>query len=143
MQTVSYATPVPPVSKKLIWAGRIISTLPVLLLLLSAFMKLSKAPKAVEGFAKQGYPPNMVLILGVVEVTCAIIYVIPQTSVLGAILLTGYLGGAVDSHVRMSDPLFVMPLITGVLVWLGLLFRENRLRPLLPLRSRSTHKAVE
>jgi hypothetical protein len=132
MQTVDYASP--PVSKKLIWAGRIISTLPVLLLLLSAFMKLSRNPKVVEGFTKQGYPANMIIILGVVEVSCTIIYVIPQTSFLGAILLTGYLGGAVDSHVRMSDPLFVVPVIMGVLVWLGLLFRENRLRSLLPFR---------
>jgi hypothetical protein len=140
MQTNAH---IPSASKKLIWAGRIISTVPVLLLLLSAFMKFSKAPQAVEGFAKQGYPPNMILILGIVEVACTMIYLIPQTSVLGAILLTGYLGGAVDSHVRMSDPKFIVPIIAGVLVWLGLLFRENRLRPLLPLRSRSTHELAE
>jgi hypothetical protein len=123
-----------PVSRKMLWTGRIISTLPVLLLLFSASMKFAKPPAAVDGFKKFGYPEHLLLPLGIVEVSCTIIYLIPRTSVLGAILLTGYLGGATATHVRVSDPSFVMPLLCGVLVWLGLFLREKRLRSLLPLR---------
>jgi hypothetical protein len=122
------------VSNKMIWTGRVISALPVLLLLFSAVMKLVKPAGVVDGFKKLGYPEWEIAVLGIVELVCTIIYVIPATSILGAILLTGYLGGATNTHVRMSDPLFVMPVIAGVLVWLGLLLRESRLRPLLPLR---------
>jgi DoxX-like family len=124
-----------PVSKKMLWTGRIISALPVLMLLLSAGMKLAKPPFVVEGFAKSGYPEHLLVVLGIVEVVCTIIYLIPKTSVLGAILLTGYLGGATATHVRMEDPNFVMPVLTGVLVWLGLLLRDRRLWALIPLRS--------
>lgn len=122
------------VSKKMLWIGRVISALPVLLLLFSASMKITRAPAAVEGFAKYGYPDRVIAPLGLVELTCTIIYVIPRTSVLGAILLAGYLGGATATHVRAGEP-FIMPVIAGVLVWLGLLLREARLRPLLPLRT--------
>ena len=122
------------VSKKMIWAGRIISAIPVLLLLFSGTMKLARAAFVMDGFKKFGYPEWQVPILGIVEIGCTIIYIIPGTSVLGAILLTGYLGGATATHVRASDPAFVGPIIVGMLVWLGLLLREIRLRPLLPLR---------
>jgi hypothetical protein len=119
--------------KKLNWVGRIVSALPVLLLLFSAGMKLSKADAAVKGFAEFGYPAGTLIPLGIVELSCAVLYVIPQTSVLGAILMTGYLGGATATHVRAGQP-FVMPVVVGVLVWVGLLLREGRLRALLPLR---------
>ncbi len=121
-------------SKGLIWTGRIISVLPVLALAMSASMKLAKAPAAVDGMNKFGYPPGVLMPLGIVELSCAILYAIPQTSVLGAILITGYLGGATATHVRVSDPTFWMPILLGVLAWLGLLFRDARLRPLLPVR---------
>jgi uncharacterized membrane protein YphA (DoxX/SURF4 family) len=121
-------------SKKMIWTGRIISALPVLVLLLSAGMKFAKPPAVVEGFQKFGYPEHQLLVLGIVELSCTILYVIPRTSVLGAILLTGYLGGATATHVRVEDPSFVTPVIAGVLVWLGLFFRDPRLRALIPLR---------
>ena len=122
-----------PVSTKLLWAGRIVSALPVLGLLLSATMKLVKAAPVMEGFAKFGYPDSVILPLGIVELTCTVLYVIPQTSVLGAILLTGYLGGATATHVRVGET-FYAPVILGVLVWLGLFLRDARLRVLIPLR---------
>jgi hypothetical protein len=128
-------TQIPPVSKARIWTGRVISALPVLLMLMSGIMKLTKGPAVVKGFADLGYQPQIILPLGFVEIGCVILYLIPRTSVLGAILMTGYLGGAVATHARMSDWMFLAPFILGTLVWLGLLLREPRLRPLLPLRS--------
>jgi hypothetical protein len=120
-------------SRAMIWTGRVISALPVLGLLFSAAMKFLKPPEVIEGFTKLGYPENLALGLGILEVACTILYVIPQTAVLGAILLTGYLGGATATHVRVGDS-FVAPVIVGVLVWLGLFLRDHRLWALLPLR---------
>jgi hypothetical protein len=97
-------------------------------------MKLVKPAQLVQEFERLGYDPNLALGLGILELTCMVIYVIPSTSVLGAILLTGYLGGAVATHVRISDPFFG-PLVLGILVWLGLYLRDARVRALLPLRS--------
>ena len=122
-----------PVSKKMLWAGYILSVLPVLLLLFSGGMKLVKPASVVEGFVRLGYPESLALGIGIVELACAVVYVIPQTSVLGAILLTGYLGGATATHVRIGEPFF-MPIVLGVLIWGGLFLREDRLRALLPLR---------
>ena len=121
------------VSKKMLWAGCIISVLPVLMLLFSGVMKLMKPPSVVEGFVRLGYPEGLALGIGVVELACAALYVIPRTSVLGAILLTGYLGGATATHVRIGEPFFA-PIVLGVLVWGGLFLRDARLRALLPLR---------
>lgn len=123
----------PPVSKKMLWAGRIMSGLPVLLLLFSASMKLIKAPGLEDGFAHLGYPVSLALALGVLELACTVVYVIPRTSMLGAILLTGYLGGATATHLRVGDQFFG-PVIVGVLVWGGLFLRDPRLRALIPLR---------
>jgi len=123
-----------PGSKTMLWAGRIMSALPVLMLLFSGVMKLMKPAPVVEGFAHLGYPERLALGLGIVELTCAVVYVIPRTSVLGAILLTGYLGGATATHLRIGEPFF-MPIVLGVLVWGGLYLRDDRLRALLPLRS--------
>lgn len=123
-----------PGSKKMLWAGRIMSVLPVLMLLFSGVMKLMKPAPVVEGFAHLGYPASLALGLGIIELTCAVVYVIPRTSVLGAILLTGYLGGATATHLRIGEPFF-MPIILGMLVWGGLYLRDDRLRSLLPLRS--------
>ncbi|MGZ3302927.1 MAG: DoxX family protein [Isosphaeraceae bacterium] len=122
------------VSKKLLWAGWIASALPVLMLIVSGVMKLVKPAPLVEGFARFGYSDSLALGIGIVELACTVIYLIPRTSVLGAILLTGYLGGATATHVRIGDPFFV-PIVLGVLVWAGLLLREERLHALLPLRS--------
>src|SRR5262249_10498641 len=120
--------------KKTLWGGRIISAVPVLMLILSAVMKLAKPASVMEGFAHLGLPEKLAFGLGTLELVCTALYVIPRTAVLGAILLTGYLGGAIVSHLRVGD-VFVGPLIFGVLVWAGLFLREKRLRVLIPLRS--------
>ncbi len=120
-------------SKKILWAGRVVSALPVLMLLMSAGMKFAKGPEVVDGLAKFGYPESAVLGIGIAELACTIIYVIPRTSVLGAILLVGYLGGATATHVRIGD-MFLAPIIAGVLVWAGLYLRDPRVRALVPLR---------
>ena len=117
----------------MLWVGWVLTILPALGLIMSAAMKLAKPAFVVEGFMKSGYPENVLLPLGIVELTCTIIYLIPQTAVLGAILLTGYLGGAVATHVRASEN-FVAPILFGILVWLGLFLRDARLRAVLPLR---------
>jgi hypothetical protein len=118
-----------------VWAGRVISAIPVLALVLSASMKLSQKPEVVAMFtSKLGYPAGVLVGLGLLELACAAIYVVPRTSVLGAILLTGYLGGAIATHVRVGEA-FVLPLVLGILVWLGLYLRETRLRALAPLRT--------
>jgi len=122
-----------PVSKKTLWIGRIMSAPPVLVLLFSAVMKLLKAAPVVEGFVHLGYPERLALALGLLELTCTVIYVIPSTSVLGAILLTGYLGGATATQVRIGEP-FLAPVVAGVFVWGGLFLRDARLRALIPLR---------
>ena len=124
---------VTPPSKKMLWAGRIMSALPVLMLLFSAVMKFLKPPDVVKGFTHLGYPESLALGLGILELACTVIYIIPRTSVLGAILLTGYLGGAIATHVRIGEPYFI-PIILGVLVWGGLFLRDERLRALIPLR---------
>lgn len=121
-------------SKAQIWGGRVASGLVVAGLAMSAFMKLSQAPQMVENFEKHlGYPVSTLTPIGVVEVLATILYAIPKTSVLGAVLLTGYLGGAVATHVRVGEP-FAAPLVLGVLVWVGLFLRDPRIRALLPLR---------
>jgi hypothetical protein len=127
-----------PVSKKKLWAGRVMSALPVMMLLFSGIMKLTGIDPVLEGFAKLGYPASLALGIGIVEIACVVIYVIPRTAILGAILLTGYLGGAVATHVRIGDPLFsqaLMPFYLGVLVWGGIYLRDDRLRALIPVRS--------
>jgi DoxX-like protein len=124
-------------SRKMLWAGRIISALPVLFLLMDGAMKLAKPAFVVEATVRLGYPESVIIGLGVVLLSCTLLYVIPRSSVLGAILLTGYLGGAVATHVRVGDGLFPIsfPIILGVLIWGGLYLRDERLRTLLPLRS--------
>ena len=127
-----------PVSKARLWTGRILSGLAVLFLLFDAIIKLIKIRPVLEGFAKLGYPEGVAVPIGIVLLVCVVIYVIPRTSVLGAILLTGYLGGAVATHVRVGDPLLshvLFPTYVGLLIWGGLYLREERLRALIPLRS--------
>jgi hypothetical protein len=106
------------------------------MLLMSAVMKFAKPKEVVEGFAKLGWPDRFALGLGILELACTIIYVIPRTAVLGAILVTGYLGGAIATHVRAGDPpaQYATIIVLGVAVWLGLFLRDTRLRALIPLR---------
>jgi DoxX-like family len=122
-----------PVSKKMVWTGRIISALPVLVLIMSATMKLMKPTEVTKQFVAYGFKESILAPLGIVELACTALYVIPQTSVLGAILLTGYLGGATVTHLRAGEP-FVFPIVFGVLVWLGLFLRDARVRALIPWR---------
>lgn len=123
-------------SKKKPWAGIILSALPALFLLVDGVMKLIKPAPVVEATVKLGYPESVILPLGIVLTLCTILYAIPRTAVLGAILLTGYLGGAVATHVRAGGTLFeiLFPVIFGVLIWGGLFLRDPSLRALLPLR---------
>jgi hypothetical protein len=118
-----------------LWVGRILSTVPILMLLLSAFMKLTRQPQYVEQVVgKFGYAESALAGIAMLEIACVVLYAVPNTAVLGAVLLTGYLGGAISTHVRVADNGFLVPLILGVLVWTGLYLREERLRALLPLR---------
>jgi uncharacterized membrane protein YphA (DoxX/SURF4 family) len=120
-------------SKVLFWIGWVLTVLPVPLLVMSAVMKFVKSPDVVEGFKHLEWPENLALALGIVELACTILYVIPRTAVLGAILFTGYMGGAIATHMRIGEPFYVQALL-GVVVWLGLYLRDARLRALLPLR---------
>ena len=125
------------VSKTNLWVGRIVGGLPALFLLVDGAMKLVKPTVVVEATTRLGYPESTIIPIGMVLIICTILYLIPATSVLGAILLTGYLGGAVATHVRAGEPVFsiVFAIIFGVLLWLGLYLTDVRLRALLPLRS--------
>jgi hypothetical protein len=104
------------------------------LLTLSAVFKIAAPPFFREGAAPLGYPDGVWLWIGLVELGCAVVYLYPRTAVVGAILLTGYLGGATATHVRIEDA-FLGPVIIGAVVWLGIFLREPRLRALLPLRT--------
>jgi DoxX-like family len=128
------------VSNKSLWAGRIVSGLPALFLLLDGAMKLVKPAFVVEATTKLGYSDSTIVPLGAILIACTILYLIPTTSVLGAILLTGYLGGAVATHVRAGESLFsiVFPIVYGVLIWLGLYLRDAELRGVIPLRTSAT-----
>ena len=118
---------------KAVWAGWIISVLASLVFLFSAFLKLKGGPELAQGMAHLGLPESMVMPLAIVEISCTVIYLIPATSVLGAVLLAGYVGGAICTHWRVGDPFFVQ-IVLGLLVWLGLYLREPRLKALIPLR---------
>ena len=126
-----------PVSKVRLWAGRILSALVSLFLVMDGVMKAMMLPIVVEGTKKAGYPEGSMFGIGCVLLACTLLYLIPRTSILGAILLTGYLGGAVATHVRIGDPMFshtLFPVYFGVMAWGGLYLRESRLAALIPLR---------
>lgn len=115
--------------------GRILSTLPALFLLIDGIMKVLKPAVVVEATVELGYPATVIVGLGAVLLVCTIVYLIPRTAVLGAILLTGYLGGAIATHVRVGAPLFnvIFPIILGAMLWGGLYLRNARLRSLVSL----------
>ncbi len=114
---------------KLGWA---LSILPCLLLLASGVMKFIQPTGFAEGFVHMGIPISHSVPLGILELTCTALYLFPRTAVLGAILLTGYMGGAIQTHVRVGDP-FIAQFLFGVALWAGLYFREARIRALIPL----------
>ena len=126
-------TTVAPPSMPVIWTGRIISGLIVLMLAFSGVMKFTGSQQLTEGMSHLGWPAEVAIALGITELACTLLYAIPQTSVLGANLLTGYLGGAIATHARIGE-MFIVQAILGVLLWLGLYLRDGRLRALLPLR---------
>jgi hypothetical protein len=117
-----------------VWTGRVLSGIVVLFLAMDATMKLLRVPAAVEGTKQLGYPTGVIVGLGIIQLVCLVLYLIPRTSVLGAILWTGYLGGAVATHVRVGNPLFthiLFPVYVAVLLWGGLCLRNARLRAVL------------
>lgn len=125
-------------SKKALWTGRILSGLAVLFLLFDATGKLLQIPEAQQGTMELGYPVSVLFGLGVVQLACLAVYLVPRLSVMGAILWTGYLGGAVATHVRVGNPLFthtLFPVYIATLLWLGLWLRDERLRAVLPVRA--------
>lgn len=126
-----------PASQKMVWAGRIISALTILFLLFDSIIKVLTLAPAVEATTQLGYAESLVFGVGIIELACLVLYIIPQTSILGAILMTGYLGGAVATHLRTGSDLFslIFPIIIGLLLWGGLFLRDVRLHSLIPLRS--------
>jgi hypothetical protein len=125
-------------AKKGIWVGRVLSGLVVLFLIPDGIIKFIRPAPVVDAFTHLGLPLTLANALGVLLLLCTVAYAIPRTSILGAILLTGYLGGAVATHLRVGDPLFshvLFPTYLGILLWLGVYLRDERLRALIPLRS--------
>ena len=123
-----------PVSKSRLWTGRILTTFATAFLLFDGVMKLVKPPVVVKATVELGYPESSIVGIGVLLLVCTLIHLIPRTSILGAILLTGYLGGAVATNVRVGNPLFshvLFPVYVGVMVWGGLYLRDPRLRALI------------
>jgi len=127
-----------PISRNKLWAGRIISALPVLFLLFDAVIHIIRIGPVDQAFTDLGWPASLSPTLGIIELICVVLYAIPRTSVLGAVLLTGYLGGAVATNLRVGLPLFshvLFPVYVGVLLWGGLYLRDLRLRAVFPVRS--------
>ena len=120
--------------KASLWTGRIISTLIILFMLFDGGAKVVRFAPYVEGTVKAGFADSLVVPLGIVSLVCTILYAIPQTSILGGILLAAYFGGATATHVRLGQP-FWFPIVFGILTWLALYLREPRLRKLIPLRT--------
>ena len=119
---------------KLTWIGRAVTVLAVVPFAMSAFLKLWPNPDYGQQLAHLGLSENLMLTLAILELLCIVLYLIPQTSILGAILFTGYLGGAISIHLRVGDPVYIQAALGG-LVWLGIYLREPRLRNILPLRN--------
>jgi len=132
------ATQAGSLSKKSLWGGRIASGLIVAFLLFDAVIHLMKPAPVVEGFAKLGFPLRLAVPLGIIELVCVLLYVLPRTSILGAILLTGYLGGAIAIQLPTGNPFFgevLFPVYIGVFLWGGIYLRDEKLRALIPLRA--------
>jgi amino acid transporter len=126
------------VFKKGVWTGRILSGLAVLFLVFDGVTKVMKVPAVMQASAQMRYPLRLIPVIGIVLLVCTAVYAIPRTSILGAILLTGYLGGAVEAQLRAGNPLFaetLFPVYFSVLIWGALFLRERRLRALIPFRS--------
>lgn len=124
-----------PISSARLWAGRVLTALPILVLTLSAAFKLSASPAVIDGFVtKGGFPPGTLLPIAILELLCMLLYAVPRTRVLGAILVAAYLGGATVTHVRQGEPFFI-PVVLGIMAWAGLYLTDRRLEKLVPLRT--------
>lgn len=126
----------PPTSKAKLWTGRILGGVAILFMLFDSVIHLMVIQPVVDSFNQLGYPVELAVTLGVIELVCLVVYVVPRTSIFGAVLLTGYLGGAVAMQLRIHAPLFstaLFPIYIGLLAWGGLYLRSNRLRGLIPL----------
>jgi hypothetical protein len=125
------------VSRGSLWTGRVITALLLVFLLFDAITKIMKVPQVMAASVQLGYPAETIAEIGIALLVCTLIYIIPQTAILGAILLTGYLGGAVASGIRIKSPLFnvLFPFVFAVLIWVSLVLREKRLRALIPRRT--------
>ena len=133
--TAATLNPVSNPSCSALWAGRVLTGLAVLFLAFDASMKLFLVPQAVETTGALGYPAHLLPIIGAIQVVCLVAYLVPRTAVLGAVLWTGYLGGAIASHVRVENPLFshtLFPIYIAALIWGGLWLRDARVRALIP-----------
>lgn len=130
----------PAGSRRAVWTGRVVAGLAVAFLIVDSVGKLFEVQPVIDGTKRLGYSPDIVFSLGVTLLSCVLAYLVPRTSVLGAVLLTGYLGGAVATHLRVGDPLFthvLFPTYVAALLWSGLMLRDPRLRAFLPWRDRS------
>jgi hypothetical protein len=118
-------------SKARLWTGRVLSAVPALFLLSGGVTAWFATQQVIAGTAKLGYPASLLPLLGTIELICIVLYLIPRTAVFGALLLTAYFGGAVASHVRISDPTWIAPVVFGIMVWAGLILRKPRVGRLL------------
>lgn len=124
------------ISGRQVWAGRVLTGLAVVFLLFDITIKILQSPEAIKGTTELGWPASVILPLGIVQLVCLVLYLIPRTAFFGAILWTGYLGGAIATHVRVGNPLFshvLFPVYVAALLWGGLWLRDRRLRKLLPI----------
>jgi hypothetical protein len=134
---VEYGAHAGPISKRQLWTGRVLSGVAVLFMLFDTVIHAMKPPAVVQGFGQLGFPLSAAIPLSTIEFICIVLYLIPRTSALGAILLTGYLGGAVAVQVRIGAPLFtniLAPVYIALLLWGGLYMRDDRLRAIIPVR---------
>ncbi|HKR08633.1 MAG TPA: DoxX family protein [Gemmatimonadaceae bacterium] len=134
---MSVAIDVAAPSKGQLWTGRVLSGIAVLFLLFDATIHLLKPEPVVAGFAKLGYPITVAVPLAIIEFVCIILYLVPRTSIFGAILLTGYLGGAIAAQLRIGAPVFstlLFPIYVALFVWGGLYFRDPTVRSIIPAR---------
>jgi hypothetical protein len=135
LDTLTDRTPAPvTASRKRLWTGRIISGVAVLFLVVDTLFKVTLSSAAVEGTTQLGYPAGSILTIGLIEAACLIAYLVPRTAILGAVLWTGYLGGAIATHLRLDNPLFthqLFPIYVAALLWGGLYLRDRRVRALI------------
>lgn len=118
---------------KKVLIGRILAAIPIFILAMSAFMKFQKGPEVLEGIKAQGISESLLTTIMILEILCLVFYAIPQTAVVGAILITGYMGGAIMTHLRLGDGVMIQVMLP-VIAWLSLYLRDERVKNLIPIR---------